>query len=473
MSAGSDQPYSDPEHTTSGRDFDTIVIGAGFAGITAARELRAQGRRTLLLEARDRIGGRTWTDTFLGELIELGGTWVAQVQPHIWREIIRYKIPLVADAGPERFILPTLDGFRSFDPTETSERQTKLFMPFFEGSQKYFERPYDPFFREDLVRDIDKFSLRDRLDQLKYPPEDEIRVTGTTSVFSGGSSKRGALTQLAQWWELSGGTYEAFTSLNTYRPESGTITLLKAMLADAAPELRLNSPVVAVTDVGHRVHVTTRAGERFSASAVIVAVPVNVWKTIEFTPKLPKAYIKASTAGIGAPNAAKLWLHLTGPLDRFIAEAPEGFPISQVISHTNLDEGQLAIGFSVDGSLDISDHQQVENAVQRLVPEAKLVDFTAHAWWSDEFSLGGWSFKQPRQLTKLLREIQQPQGRITFATSDIARGWSGFMDGAIESGLRAAEDGVLTSSWDDARTTAEPYTLPTVSGSPYRSMWPF
>lgn len=83
MSVDSDFPNSESGRAPSDRDFDAIVIGAGFAGITAARELRAQGRRTLLLEARDRIGGHTWTDTFLGELIERGGTWVAQSQPHI------------------------------------------------------------------------------------------------------------------------------------------------------------------------------------------------------------------------------------------------------------------------------------------------------------------------------------------------------------------------------------------------------
>lgn len=473
MSAGSNLSDSEPEHMASDRDFDAIVVGAGFAGVTAARELRAQGRRTLLLEARDRIGGLTWTDTFLGELIERGGTWVAPNQPHIWREIVRYRIPLVTDEGPERVILPTLNGFRSYDPDEAYERQAKLFTPFFDGSREYFERPYSPFFREDLVRKIDKFSLRDRLDQLKYPPEDEIRITSTTSVFSGGSSKRGALTQMAQHWSLAGWTFDDFNSLNTYRPESGIIALLKAMLADASPELRLNSPVVAIANGSRRAHVTTRAGERFSAPAVIVAVPVNVWKTIKFTPELPKAYVDASTAGIGVPNITKLWLHLSGPLDRFIAEAPEGYPISLLITHTNLDDGQLTIGFSVDGSLNISDRGQVEAAVRGIIPEARLIDFTTQAWWRDEFSLGGYTFKQPRQLTRLLRKIQQPQNRITFAASDIANGWSGYMDGAIESGLRAAWCGIMTSSWDDARTTAEPYTLPAIRGSRYRSMWPF
>jgi monoamine oxidase len=62
---------------TIAKDYDAIVIGAGFAGLIAAREFSAKDDRTvLLLEARDRIGGRTWTANELGEEIEMGGTWV-------------------------------------------------------------------------------------------------------------------------------------------------------------------------------------------------------------------------------------------------------------------------------------------------------------------------------------------------------------------------------------------------------------
>lgn len=56
--------------------YDVIVIGAGFAGLVAARDLAAKGLRVLIIEARDRIGGRTWTARAFGEEFEMGGTWV-------------------------------------------------------------------------------------------------------------------------------------------------------------------------------------------------------------------------------------------------------------------------------------------------------------------------------------------------------------------------------------------------------------
>ena len=69
---------------------DVVVIGAGFAGLVAARELGRAGLEVIVLEARDRVGGRTWTDRRLGHDLELGGTWVHWVQPHTWAEMTRY-----------------------------------------------------------------------------------------------------------------------------------------------------------------------------------------------------------------------------------------------------------------------------------------------------------------------------------------------------------------------------------------------
>ena len=66
-----------------------VVVGAGFAGLVAARELRRRGVETTVLEARERTGGRAWTSTGLGLPLEMGGTWVHWTQPHTWSEITR------------------------------------------------------------------------------------------------------------------------------------------------------------------------------------------------------------------------------------------------------------------------------------------------------------------------------------------------------------------------------------------------
>src|ERR1044072_6479674 len=68
---------------------DVIVIGGGFAGVTAARESVLGGAEPLLLEARDQLGRGTWTQLWNETNVELGGGWVHWHQPHVWAEITR------------------------------------------------------------------------------------------------------------------------------------------------------------------------------------------------------------------------------------------------------------------------------------------------------------------------------------------------------------------------------------------------
>jgi monoamine oxidase len=81
-----------------------VIVGGGFAGVTTARELTMRGRSAVLVEARDRLGGRTYTADHDGHPMELGGTWVHPLQPRVWAEIDRY--------GSELETFPVLEGLR-------------------------------------------------------------------------------------------------------------------------------------------------------------------------------------------------------------------------------------------------------------------------------------------------------------------------------------------------------------------------
>lgn len=99
--------------------YDVIVIGAGYAGLTAARNAVRSGLSVLLLEARDRIGGRTWSSNIGGYPFELGGTWIHWTQPHTFREIYHYRMKDELEVSPDyshgvnRFDLITPDGTKS------------------------------------------------------------------------------------------------------------------------------------------------------------------------------------------------------------------------------------------------------------------------------------------------------------------------------------------------------------------------
>ncbi|KAH8631135.1 Monoamine oxidase N [Alternaria alternata] len=72
--------------------YDVIVVGAGYCGLTAARNAAIEGLKVLLLEGRDRIGGRSWSSNIQGYPFEMGGTWVHWGQCNTWREIVRYQM---------------------------------------------------------------------------------------------------------------------------------------------------------------------------------------------------------------------------------------------------------------------------------------------------------------------------------------------------------------------------------------------
>lgn len=78
--------------------------------------------------------------------------------------------------------------------------------------------------------------------------------------------------------------------------------------------------------------------------------------------------------------------------------------------------------------------------MQRLVPEAKIIDVAGHDWPRDEFSKGTWCVLRPRQVTEALPALQRPESRLAVAGSDTASGGNGFIDGAIETGHRASRD---------------------------------
>ncbi|WP_309112037.1 NAD(P)/FAD-dependent oxidoreductase [Saccharothrix sp.] len=458
----------DTQDPTLRSHYDVIVVGAGMAGVTAARELRLKGKRVLLLEARNRVGGRTWTDTWNGHMIERGGTWVDRLQPHVWRELNRYKLPIMADAGPTRAFMPVIGGFEELDPSVAYVRQKELFTKFFDRSTEVFPEPFKPLANRELAAEFDVFSLRDRLDQMALPPEDEILLTSWTSLY-GGTSERGGLTLIQQWWALSGGTFEGFHGVNTYRPQLGTVSILNAMLAESKPVLKLNSPVKSVVQDAYKVTVTTRSGAAFTAPEVIVATPVNVWKTISFSPALPAAHVEATTTGVGVPHEKKLWIDLSNPTDRFVAEAPEGmgYPLCFM---GRFNDGQPVVAFSVDSTFDTTDGAAVERAVQRVIPGATMRDYVATNWHVDPFSLGAGAYRRPNQLVRLHEKLQAPHGRVKFAGADIANGWNGYIDGAIEDGLRVAGSPTLSGPAAAAASAEERIFVPKVNRALYRGL---
>jgi pseudooxynicotine dehydrogenase len=169
----------------------------------------------------------------------------------------------------------------------------------------------------------------------------------------------------------------------------------------------------------------------------VVAVPVNALPAITFSPELSEGKLAGIALG-QASRGIKLFVRARGEPVLNNSIRP-GHPFGYLASEALLEDGtQLLIGFGADASVcDAGNLAWVQRSLDELLPGYEVVQATAHDWLADEFSRGTWAIHRPGWYERHHAAMQVPEGRVLFAGSDIANGWAGFIDGAIESGLRA------------------------------------
>ena len=418
--------------------YDVIVVGGGFAGVTAARECAQRGRRTLLLEARDRLGGRTWSSRWHDMPIEYGGAWVHWHQPHTFSELTRAGLTVsVSDDAGRAFWY--VGGERRSGTIEQRDAIARRgWDRFVDGVHEALPQPHAPLAAlPELIR-FDRLSVAERIAELELDDEErDVLIAEAESVTHGPLSDAGAVSIL-RWHALSG------YSLELTQQTGGRVTIdegtgaLLASIADAvAYDRRLNSPVAAVDRGGDQVEVHTREGEVFGARAVIVAAALNTLGAIEFSPALPEDKQRAIALG-QASRGVKVMIQARGE-DMIQNSIRPGHPFGYLDSEILHGDGtQLMIGFGLDAeNCDTTDLAAMQADLDQTIPGYELLDITAHDWLADEFSRGTWAIHRPGWYEHHHAAMRRPEGNLILAGSDLANGWAGFIDGAIESGLGA------------------------------------
>ncbi len=146
--------------------FDVIVVGGGFAGVTAAREAALQGRSVLLLEARERLGGRTWRSDWDGQEIEYGGQWVHWHQPNTFSEITRAGLAIELGAEADHVGWYVGEDRRSATMDERNAIAARGWDRFVEGVDEALPMPHDPLYAIDKLATFDRLTMSERIDQL-------------------------------------------------------------------------------------------------------------------------------------------------------------------------------------------------------------------------------------------------------------------------------------------------------------------
>ncbi|MET0817469.1 MAG: FAD-dependent oxidoreductase [Solirubrobacteraceae bacterium] len=419
---------------------DVIVIGAGLSGLVAARELERRGHEVLILEARDRIGGRVWLQrgALRGLDLDMGGAWVADVQRHVWAEADRYGVAREHDPLPARvrwrFGARRLDRSLPVDLADLGELERAVGALLAAARRHNPARPPDAQGLEDLDVPVDEWVAA-----LALPRRIEELLLLWISACASARPADASMLEFLRWISAAG--HRVWPHLEAavlgWRLPDGTAALYEAIAAELRCELVLAAPVVAIEQQADRVTVVTTGGDRHAARRAVVTVPVGVLPSIAFAPPLSAAQRRAGERG-HAGSGVKAWAIARGvPDDLFAFGYGTRFDFAGAMQRC--EDGVLLVCFGpAAAALDVNDHAAVAAAVRELAPEAEIVDVHAHDWVGDPYSRGTWSVLRPGQVHDAWSALRAPAGGVHFAGAHTALHWPSFMDGAMESGQRVA-----------------------------------
>ena len=401
---------------------DVVVIGAGLAGLTAARDLTHAGADVAVVEAADRLGGRAYAGPFdaAGVSVEWGGTWVLPAtHPSIVAELDRYGIPTGRTPDPERFVLRTSGGTTdaATPPVGVVQELVDALTPGRVG-----DAPPDS-------------SIGEVLDRLQLSPMARDWVGIVCRYLMGAPVSEVAARPFL------GSDGESLTDLDHYSTtiEGTTARLVQALAADSSARFLTGEAARSVDDAGEGDHaVTTHSGRRLAGRAVIVATPLNTWPALAL-PRTAHARIAPIIAAPQPGASVKLWL-VVSVVPGIVRAADAAGPFAYVRTQQALPDGRsLLVAFATAAELDGVPRTPdgIEPLLRELLPDARVHAVGTHDWVADPFARGTWM--APRAgapgTPPQLRELHDG---VVFAGGDVAPANVGTLDGAFLSGRHAA-----------------------------------
>ncbi|MGY1644286.1 flavin monoamine oxidase family protein [Geodermatophilus sp. SYSU D00703] len=436
------------------KEADVVVVGGGVAGLVTARELSRAGLSVVVLEARERLGGRVWTDHRLGRDLEIGGNWLHWVQPHAWAEVTRYGLEVTRGPRPEEAYWVAGDEVRRGTLAEFMQLIDPGMRRLLADTMRYIPRPDDPTASPELA-EADRYSVQEKLDELQLGVE-EYRANEAAWVgHFNAPLADGAYTSALRWTAATAGSWHLMHEASAvFRLAGGTQALVAAIAADTRAEVRTGTVVRRIEHDGDGARVHLADGGVLAARRVVLTLPQNILGDLDVSPPLNEGKLAASREKT-ASRGTKVWIRVRGSVTPFFAYSRASERLSVVRTEYVGDDDMVLVGFGADSSrLDPNDRDAVQRALTVWRDDLEVVEVTGHDWMDDPYSRETWLMNRPNQVTRYLAAQQAPEGVLHFAGSDIANLWAGFIDGAVETALRAAREITRELAPGRARTAA-------------------
>lgn len=440
--------------------YDVILIGAGYAGLTATRELRKAGKNVLLLEARDRVGGRVWTQRFEdGSYVDLGGAWVGPTQDRLYA--------LAREFG--------IETFKTYDEGRSTQ--------FFRGKVKRYKGLIPPLpigallSLDRAIKKLDKLAKTVNLDEPWTTPNARQFDAMTLASWMNGQMNFDVAKQFfkiaaeaiwaadpaeisllhAMFYTKSCRNLDTLMNVKNGAQEErfvgGAQTIADRIAATFPDRIVLTAPVNAILQEENRVSVVTEKAT-YQAKRVIVTVPPALHNRIDFQPLLPAQRAQL----IQRMPMGAVW-KCYGVYDKpfwrdqglnGLAATPDGH-VTVTFDNSPKDGSQgVMMGFVLGNQAKefttMSDEDRKRSALHSFAtffgPEAlKPVRYLDHSFMNEEWSRGCYAgLMGPGVWTSLGSALRQPVGRIHWAGTETATIWNGYIEGAIRSGERVAQE---------------------------------